>query len=73
MQTGLFSELKEIPTDSIFKTDVSASNLAVGKSWYTYNGQTMIFSPTPGKTLVENVAMENMQKSNYSHITKAPQ
>ena len=52
VQTGLFSELKEIPTDSIFKTDVSASNLAVGKSWYTYNGQTMIFSPTPGKTLV---------------------
>lgn len=52
IQNGLYSEIKEISNDSIFKTDVSATNLAIGKNWSTYNAQTLILSPTPGKTLI---------------------
>jgi hypothetical protein len=53
---GLFSELKEVPADSVFKTDVSATELAIGKTWYNYDGAAMILTPKPGKVFVIKTA-----------------
>lgn len=53
---GLFSELKEVPNDSIFKQDVSAAELAIGKSWYNYDPAAMILTPKPGKVFVIKTA-----------------
>ncbi|MFN8280199.1 MAG: HmuY family protein [Saprospiraceae bacterium] len=52
---GLFSDLKSVPADSVFKTDTNTA-LAIGSSWSTYNPATMIVSPTPGKVLVLRTA-----------------
>lgn len=53
---GLFSELKEVPSDSIFRQDVTASDLAIGKSWYVYDPVAMILQAKPGKTFVIRTA-----------------
>lgn len=53
---GLFSELKQVPNDSIFKQDVSAAELAIGKSWYNYDPAAMILTPKPGKVFVIKTA-----------------
>lgn len=49
---GLFNELKEVPKDSIFKEDVSATELAIGKAWQSYDPINFIVSPIPGKIIV---------------------
>lgn len=49
---GLFNELKEVPKDSIFKEDVSATELAIGKGWQSYDPINFIVSPIPGKFIV---------------------
>lgn len=51
VQSGIFSDFKSIPADSIFRQDQSP-NLAIGKSWYSYDGAAMVFNPKPGKILV---------------------
>ncbi len=53
---GLFSELKEVPQDSVFKQDVSSTELAIGKSWYNYDPAAMILTPKPGKVFVIKTA-----------------
>ncbi len=52
IQNGLYSELKEIPSDSVLRNDVSFTDLAIGKKWSSYDGPTNILSPIAGKTLV---------------------
>jgi hypothetical protein len=62
IQNGLFSELKEIPVDSVLRKDLSFNDLAIGKKWSSYNGATMILSPIPGKTIVLRTASGNYVK-----------
>jgi hypothetical protein len=54
--TGLFDELTEIPADAVFKTDNTATELAIttgsGNGWYNYNPATNVISPIAGKILV---------------------
>jgi hypothetical protein len=59
---GLFSELKQVSEDSTFKTDVSPTELAIGKTWYNYDGAAMILTPKPGKVFVI--------KTNDNHYVK---
>ncbi len=53
---GLFSELKTIPQDSVFRSDVTATQYAIGKSWYNYDPAAMILTPKPGKVFVIKTA-----------------
>ncbi|HEX5625115.1 MAG TPA: HmuY family protein [Saprospiraceae bacterium] len=73
---GLFSELKEVPADSVFRTDVSASDLAIGKSWYNYDPVGMVLNPKPGKVLVIRTADNKFAKmeilSYYKNAPAAP-
>lgn len=54
--TGLFDELKEIPTNATFAQDNSPTSLAIptssGMGWYNYNPMNMIITPIPGRVLV---------------------
>jgi len=47
--TGLFDDLKTIPTDSVFKTDNAPTSYAItagsGKGWYTYDGLNNLITP----------------------------
>ena len=57
---GTFSDLKEIPSDSTFKTDnaptVYAIPIGSNKGWYVYNPQTNLVTPIPGRVLVIRTA-----------------
>jgi len=58
--TGLFDDLKTIPTDSVFKTDNAPASYAVpygsGKGWYTYDQATSLVTPLAGRVLVIRTA-----------------
>jgi hypothetical protein len=58
--TGLFSDLKTIPTDSVFKTDNAPASYAVtygsGKGWYSYDQLTSLITPLAGRVLVIKTA-----------------
>jgi hypothetical protein len=58
--TGLFSDLKTIPTDSVFKTDNAPASYAVtygsGKGWYSYDQLTSLITPLAGRVLVIRTA-----------------
>ncbi|TAD99020.1 MAG: hypothetical protein EAZ97_09875 [Bacteroidetes bacterium] len=64
--TGLFDELKSIPETAVFKTDESATNLAIttgsGNGWYNYNAANNMISPIAGKVLVIRTADGNYAK-----------
>lgn len=57
---GTFSDLKEIPSDSIFKTDNAPTAYAIpigsNKGWYVYNPQANLVTPIPGRVLVIRTA-----------------
>ena len=57
---GTFSDLKEIPLDSTFKTDNAPTAYAIpigsNKGWYVYNPQTNLLTPIPGRVLVIRTA-----------------
>jgi len=57
---GTFDDLKEIPTDSAFRTDNAPSAYAIptgsNKGWYTYNPSTNLVTPVPGRVLVIRTA-----------------
>ena len=54
--TGLFDELKEVPTTAVFAVDESTTKLAItpasGQGWYNYNAALNVISPIPGRVLV---------------------
>jgi hypothetical protein len=56
IHTGLFDELKEIPTTATFAQDNSPTSLAItpqsGMGWYNYNPMINVVSPIPGRVLV---------------------
>ncbi len=58
--TGLFDDLKTIPTDSVFKTDNAPTAYAIttgsGKGWYTYDQLTSLITPLAGRVLVIRTA-----------------
>jgi len=58
--TGLFDDLKTIPTDSVFKTDNAPASYAIpygsGKGWYTYDQATSLITPLAGRVLVIKTA-----------------
>jgi hypothetical protein len=58
--TGLFDDLKTIPTDSAFKTDNAPTAYAIttgsGKGWYTYDQLTSLITPLAGRVLVIRTA-----------------
>ena len=58
--TGLFDDLKTIPTDSVFKTDNAPTSYAItagsGKGWYTYDGLNNLITPLDGRVLVIRTA-----------------
>ena len=58
--TGLFDDLKTIPTDSVFKTDNAPATYAIpygsGKGWYTYDQATSLITPLAGRVLVIKTA-----------------
>jgi hypothetical protein len=58
--TGLFDDLKTIPTDSVFKTDNAPTSYAIttgsGKGWYTYDGLNNLITPLAGRVLVIKTA-----------------
>lgn len=57
---GNFSDLKEIPADSVFRTDNAPTAYAIpagsGNGWYIYNGSTQLLTPIPGRVLVIRTA-----------------
>lgn len=52
---GVFSEIKEVPQDSVIKTD-NNPNYAIDKSWYKYDAAAMVFNPAPGKVMIIRTA-----------------
>ncbi len=58
--TGLFDDLKTIPTDSVFKTDNAPTSYAIttgsGNGWYTYDQLTSLITPLAGRVLVIKTA-----------------
>lgn len=57
---GTFSDLKEIPTDSVFRVDNAPAAYAIpigsNKGWYVYNPQINLVTPIPGRVLVIRTA-----------------
>ena len=57
---GTFDDLKDIPVDSVFKTDNAPSAYAItagsGRGWYTYNAPVNLVTPIPGRVLVIRTA-----------------
>ncbi len=57
---GLFTDLKTIPTDSVFKTDNAPASYAItygsGKGWYSYDQLTSLITPLAGRVLVIRTA-----------------
>lgn len=53
---GTFTDLGQLPVDSIFRVDNGPSSLAIrtgsGNGWYNYNGATQLITPIPGRVLV---------------------
>lgn len=66
VQVGTFEDLRTISADSVFRTDVSASNLAIpatsGRGWYTYNAPANLVTPIPGRVLVIRTALGKFAK-----------
>lgn len=54
--TGLFDDLKTIPSDSIFRVDNAPASYAIpsgsNKGWYVYNAPVNLVTAIPGRVLV---------------------
>lgn len=63
---GTFEDLKEVPTDSTFRTDLSLTNLAIptgsNKGWYVYNAPVNLVTPIPGRVFVIRTATQKFAK-----------
>lgn len=66
IHVGVFSDLKSIPADSIFRTDNAPASYAIktgsGNGWYNYNGATQLVTPIPGRILVIRTANRKYAK-----------
>lgn len=55
---GVFSEIDEAPADG-YETDAAgepALGTGSGQSWYNYNPQTQVVTPTPGRVIIVRTA-----------------
>jgi len=72
--TGLFDDLKTIPTDSVFKTDNAPTSYAItagsGKGWYTYDGLNNLITPLAGRVLVIRTASGKYAKMEITSYYK---
>lgn len=72
--TGLFNDLKTIPTDSVFKTDNAPTSYAIttgsGKGWYNYDGLTNLITPLAGRVLVIRTASGKYAKMEITSYYK---
>lgn len=63
---GTFEDLSAVPADSTFRTDVSATNLAItaasNRGWYVYNPVANLITPIPGRVLVFRTATQKYAK-----------
>jgi hypothetical protein len=66
VQVGTFEDLKMVAADSVFRTDVSPSNLAIpagsNRAWFVYNPQANLVTPIPGRVLVIRTALGKFAK-----------
>lgn len=66
VQVGTFEDLKTISADSVFRTDVAPSNLAIpggsNRGWYVYNAPVNLVTPIPGRVLVIRTATGKFAK-----------
>lgn len=66
VQVGTFEDLKTISSDSVFRSDVAASNLAIpagsNRGWYVYNAPVNLVTPIPGRVLVIRTATAKFAK-----------
>jgi hypothetical protein len=57
---GIFDDLKQIPVDSVFRTDNAPTAYAItsgsNKGWYIYNSTANLVTPIPGRILVIRTA-----------------
>jgi hypothetical protein len=57
---GTFDALTSVPADSTFRTDNAPTSYAItlgsGKGWYSYDQQSTILTPIPGRVLVIKTA-----------------
>ena len=72
--TGLFDDLKTIPSDSVFKIDNAPTSWAItpasGKGWYNYDGTTYIVTPLAGRVLVIRTASGKYAKIEITNYYK---
>ncbi|MFN5642189.1 MAG: HmuY family protein [Sphingobacteriales bacterium] len=63
---GTFEELIQVPTDSTFRSDLAANNLAIpvgsNRAWYVYNAPANLITPIPGRVLVIRTASQKFAK-----------
>ncbi len=64
--TGLYDDLKTIPSDSTFRIENAPSAYAIttgsNRGWYIYNGATNLVTPIPGRVLVIRTASGKFAK-----------
>lgn len=72
--TGIFADLKTIPTDSTFRVDNAPTSYAIktgsGNGWYNYNGATQLITPIPGRILVVRTATGKYAKIEIQNYYK---
>lgn len=63
---GTFEDLREVPADSVFRTDAAANNLAIpagsNRGWYVYNAPVNLVTPIPGRVMVVRTAAQKYAK-----------
>jgi hypothetical protein len=63
---GTFEDLKEVPADSTFRTDLATNNLAIptgsNRGWYVYNAPVNLVTPIPGRVMVIRTAGQKYAK-----------
>jgi hypothetical protein len=71
---GTFEDLKTIPSDSAFRTDVATNNLAIptgsNRGWYIYNAPANLVTPIPGRVIVVRTATGKYAKLEIQNYYK---
>ena len=71
---GVFEDVKTIPADSTFRTDVAANNLAIptgsNRGWYIYNAPVNLVTPIPGRVIIVRTASGKYAKVEIQNYYK---
>lgn len=72
LQTGLFDNITSAPTTG-YAYDTTSSRLAITDgSWYNYDINTHVFTPSPGKVFVFRTADNHYAKMEILNVTYEP-